>query len=61
MCNRQDRGEVRMVRDLISLPGTPACPTHPMPGYLRVTTALRYSQRRNGFFISEKWISAGTI
>ena len=37
------------------------CPTHPMPRYLRMMAASRYSHGRKEFFISAKWISAGTI
>lgn len=35
--------------------------TPPMPAYLRVMPASRYSPGRKEFFISAKWISAGTI
>nr|WP_258604085.1 hypothetical protein [Mesorhizobium sp. AR10] len=42
-------------------PARQDCPTLPMPAYLRVMPASRYSQGRKEFFISAKWISVGTI
>jgi hypothetical protein len=61
MHDRRDRGEFRVIRDIISLRGHACLSSASMAGYLRARAASRYSQRRNGFFISEKWISAGTI